>query len=141
MLYNAIVDIYAEQILDHFRHPRGKSPLSSFSVNHEEKNTSCGDYLTLQLQIDDGKITNIGWSGEGCAISQAGMSLLHEEVVGMNVSDVDMFDQKKMNELLGVPIGPRRVKCALLSLHALKNALRIYAKKEPQSWVETLGNT
>lgn len=132
------MDIYAEQILDHFRHPRNKTALSSPSISHEEKNTSCGDFLTIELQIADGKITEIGWSGDGCAISQAGMSLLSEELLGMTLEDANALSAKKMNELLGVPVGPRRIKCALLSLHALKNALRISEGKEVQGWEGTL---
>ena len=132
------MDLYAEQILDHFRHPRNKTPLVSSSISHEEKNTSCGDFLTIDLQIEDGKISGVGWSGEGCAISQAGMSLLSEELLGKTVEEANSFTAKTVNELLGVPIGPRRMKCALLSLHALKNALRIHEGKEAQGWAETM---
>jgi nitrogen fixation NifU-like protein len=131
------VDLYAENILDHYRHPRGKNPLASATVEHAEINLSCGDELGIQLTIQDGIITECGWSGTGCAISQAGMSLLFEEVIGMSIADAGNLTQETMRNLLGVPIGARRFKCAFLALHTLKNALRKFRGEEPQGWSET----
>lgn len=133
------MDLYAENILDHFRSPRGKEPLQKPSVEHHEINASCGDALTVQLTIDDEKITGLSWSGTGCAISQAAMSMLSEELSGMSTKDAERMKPDHIKELLGVPVGTRRTKCALLGLHALKNALRKHAKEKPQSWVETVG--
>ncbi len=118
------MDIYAEQVLDHYRHPRGKTSLPHPTVSHTEKNVSCGDSLTIELQIEDDRIAAVGWSGEGCAISQAGMSLLSEILTGMTTLEAAELQPEKIFELLGVPIGPRRMKCALLSLEALQNAVR-----------------
>lgn len=133
------MDLYAENILDHYRHPRGTEPFSKPSVDHHEENASCGDELTLHLKIQDDRITALSWSGTGCAISQAAMSMLSEELPEMNVKDAEAMEKKHLYELLGVPIGPRRFKCALLGLHTLKNALRAYHKQKPQSWIETVG--
>ncbi len=133
------MDLYAENILDHFKHPRGQEPIGTPSIEHREENASCGDELTLQLILDDKKITAASWSGTGCAISQAAMSLLSEELNGMTIAEAENLGKKHMYELLGVPVGPRRFKCALLALHALKNALRIYKGEKGQSWVETVG--
>lgn len=132
------MDLYAENILDHYRHPRCKQMLDSPTVEHEEANHSCGDVLTLQLTLEDGRIKEVGWSGIGCAISQASMSMLTEELEEMTTEEVVGLSQKDIYDMLGVPIGPRRFKCALLSLHTLKNALRKTEGKEPQSWVETV---
>ncbi len=132
------MDLYAENILDHYRTPRGKELLVSPTVRHEELNVSCGDTLTIGLAVADGKITGVGWQGSGCAVSQAAMSMLSEELQGMAVRDAMSLTPQAVYDLLGVPIGPRRVKCALLCLHALKNALRVSDGKSPQSWVETV---
>ncbi len=131
------MDLYAENILDHFRSPRGKEPLGKPTVEHHEINASCGDELTVQLKIDDENITGFSWSGTGCAISQAAMSMLSEELAGMSLQEAGKMKPEHIKELLGVPVGTRRIKCALLGLHALKNALLKYAGKKPQSWVET----
>ncbi len=131
------MDVYAENILDHFRHPRGKQALPKASIEHEEVNLSCGDALTIQLAIDNGNVAAIGWSGSGCAISQAGMSLLWEALQGKTMEEMDALTRADIEELLGVPIGPRRFKCAFLCLHTLKNTLRKAKGQEAQGWLET----
>ena len=118
------MDLYADNILDHYRHPRGKQRIVSPSVTHEEVNVSCGDQLTLDLQITDGNITAVGWEGGGCAISQAAMSMLSEELIGKTVQEAETLRKEDIFEMLGVPVGPRRVKCALLCLDTFKNAVR-----------------
>lgn len=132
------MDIYAENILDHYRHPRGKVRLSSPTVEHKEANLSCGDEVSVQLHVDHGVIKDIGWDGVGCAISQAAMSILSEELAGKSLDEIAAMKPKDMNELLGVPVGPRRFKCALLGLHAVKNAALKFQKKLPQGWPETV---
>lgn len=131
------MDVYAEEILDHYRQPRGKQPLPSPSITHEEVNLSCGDAITLQLTITEGTITHVGWNGNGCAISQAAMSMLSEELAGKYVKEAELLIPQNIYGLLGVPIGPRRTKCALLSLHVLKNALHLHRKEPVQGWSET----
>lgn len=132
------MDLYADNILDHFRSPRGKHSVSDPSIVHEEKNLSCGDGVRLSLRIEDDRIQDLGWEGTGCAISQAGMSMLSEELIGKTLGDVQSISPKHMLALLGVPIGPRRMKCALLGLHTLKNTLHQQEGKPLQSWQETI---
>ncbi len=107
-------------------------------MTHREENISCGDDLTIDLKINDGIIKDIKWRGEGCAISQAAMSLLSEDLIGMTVSDAEALKPDAIYALLGVPIGPRRFKCALLSLHTLLNTLRRARSEPPQNWLETV---
>ncbi len=133
------MDLYAENILDHFRSPRGQELMQDPSIERREENTSCGDELTLRLRIDDEKITGVSWTGTGCAISQSAMSMLSEELMGMTLADADALTKESIYALLGVPIGPRRFKCALLGLHTLKNALRLHGGETEQSWTKTVG--
>lgn len=132
------MDLYAENILDHYRHPRHAGDLAEPAVTHGEENVSCGDTIDLSLKIENGMVTDVGWHGTGCAISQAAMSLLSEELIGKAIADVESLTPKHIYDLLGVEIGPRRVKCALLCLHALKNAIRKSRGEEPVSWVHTV---
>lgn len=132
------MDLYAEEILDHYRHPRGKTRLAKPMVSHEEINHSCGDALTVDLTLAHGSVRAIGWEGTGCAISQACMSMLSEGVTGKTEDELLALTQKDIFEMLAVPIGPRRTKCALLALHTIKNALRIAHGDHPQSWSETV---
>ena len=130
------MDLYAENILDHYRHPRGKTALENPDICHEEANHSCGDVITISLKVDGEKITELAWEGTGCAVSQAAISILAEDLP----ENVQGLTSKEMYEMLGVPIGPRRTKCALLGLHALKNAFHTYKGEELQSWSETIGD-
>lgn len=132
-----IMDLYADNILDHYKHPRNTGGISR-AISHREENISCGDDLTIDLVINDGVIEDLKWRGEGCAISQAAMSLLSEDLIGMTVSDAEALKPDEVYSLLGVPVGPRRFKCALLSLHTLMNTLRAARKQPPQSWLETV---
>ena len=135
------MDLYAENILEHYKNPVGKKLLPSFTVEHEEVNLSCGDSLKIQLMMDDDRVTAIGWDGSGCAISQAAMSLLHEELIGKTVAELDGLTTEDIRKLLGVPVSARRAKCAFLCVHALKNAIHTLRKEPAQNWVETLGES
>lgn len=132
------MNLYADQILDHYRHPRQKTSLPSPSVSHEEKNLSCGDRVTVSLLIEEDTLTGLGWDGDGCAISQAAMSMIGEELTGKSLTDLEALKAKDIIDLLGVPIGSRRLKCALLCLHALKNAVHAYRGEDLQSWTKTV---
>ena len=92
-----------------------------------DTNASCGDDITVTISFDETKkiITHIGWTGNGCAISQAGMSLLSEKVIGMSREAVSELDQRAMERLLGIeqPIAYGRVKCLLLGLKAVQRAI------------------
>jgi nitrogen fixation NifU-like protein len=133
------MNLYAENILDHSKNPRGQGRLSEVTVEHREDNPACGDELTLRLSIQEGKVAGLDWSGSGCAISQAAMSMLSEELTKKSADELLALSPKYIYDLLGVPIGPRRFKCALLCLHTLKNALRKNSGLPAQSWVETIG--
>ena len=132
------MDLYAETILDHYRHPHGKRVLKNPTITHSEKNLSCGDALSLSLVIEKNIITEIGWSGEGCAISQAAMSMLSETVWGKTPEEIDALSKDSIFSLLKVPISARRMKCALLGLHTLKNAIRAWQEKPMQTWAGTM---
>ncbi len=135
------MDLYAENILDHYHHPRGTGSMATPTVRHREENLSCGDELTIDLEVAGGKIKKVSWQGTGCAISQASMSMLSEELAGMTTDEAEHLEMKHVIELLHVPVGARRTKCALLSLHTLKNALRTHAGLPVQNWNATIGST
>lgn len=132
------MDLYAENILDHYRDPRNIGEGKTSTVSHSEKNISCGDEITVHLTINEDVIEKIEWEGVGCAISQAGMSIFAEEFEGKSVDAVMSMKKDDIYELLGVPVGPRRFKCALICLHTVKNALRSHIGKDSQSWLETV---
>jgi len=115
-----VQDLYMENILDHYENPRNKGVLDHPDISHEEDNPVCGDRIRMDLKVADGIITDVRFSGRGCSISQASASMLTEEVLGKPLEEVKRYGKEKVLEMLGIPIGPVRLKCALLSLKVLK---------------------
>ena len=113
-------DLYMENILDHYENPRNRGTLEHPDISHEEDNPVCGDHIRVDLKVEEGVVTDIRFSGKGCSISQAAASMLTEEVKGKPLDEVKLFDKQTVLNLLGIQIGPVRMKCALLSLKVLK---------------------
>ena len=117
-------DLYKENILDHYRHPRNAERLSCATHAHEEHNSLCGDTVQIELCVNEAQIIErAGFSGRGCAISIASASMLTELLTDKTLDEAKQISKEDILELLGIPIGPTRLKCALLSLKALKVAV------------------
>ena len=122
--------LYAEEILELYRHPLNKKRVKDPDVLHHEFNPSCGDDITIALRLNkDGKIKDVGFEGSGCAISQAAVSLVTEHVKGQNCRDVLTLTAADVVAMLGVPISPSRLACALLGWQALRQAIMTYYEK------------
>jgi nitrogen fixation NifU-like protein len=114
-------DLYREQIIDRFKNPHRKGSLEPNDFSYEDDNPLCGDRIRVDLRVDeDGTIVEAAFSGEGCAISMASADLLMESVIGKSIDEVKSFSKEELLELLGIELGPVRLKCALLSLKVLK---------------------
>ena len=113
-------DLAQANILDHYRHPRNHGTLEHPTVSREEFNPLCGDKIRLDLLIKDGIIDDLRFTGRGCTISQASTSMLAEALKGQPVEVAKTFGKEDVLDLLGIPIGYTRLKCALLGLKALK---------------------
>ncbi|MGA9533306.1 MAG: SUF system NifU family Fe-S cluster assembly protein [Anaerolineales bacterium] len=114
-------DLYREVIIDRFKNPRTKGTLDPHDYSYEDDNPLCGDRIRVDLRVDDdGVIEEAAFSGEGCAISQASADLLMESLVGKSLEDVKSLGKQAVLDLLGIELGPVRLKCALLSLKVVK---------------------
>ena len=113
-------DLYRDNIIDHYQHPRNYGTLEHPDISFEDSNPVCGDELRIDLQVKDGKVADARFSGHGCSISQASASMLTEEIIGKTLEDVKQIDKQYLLDMLGIPLGPVRLKCALLSLKVLK---------------------
>ncbi len=121
-------NIYRENIVDHFRHPRNFGMLKKKSAGASDNLVSCGDQLTLELLLDDKsqKVVAVGWKGIGCVISMATTSMLSEKIKLQPISVLKDLKKDDILEMLGVELTPTRLKCALLSLEVLHQALKNY---------------
>ncbi len=117
------MNIYQQNILDHFKNPRHKGVLSGATYCDTGKNHSCGDYITFYVEVDNNYITNIMFDGSGCAISQATASMLAENCIKRSVDDICNLTKDDIIAMLNIPLGPVRLKCALLPLEVLQKAL------------------
>jgi nitrogen fixation NifU-like protein len=127
-------ELYREIILEEAAEPQNVGSLPNATHEHSETNASCGDQVTVQLELKRSDnavnagsaiIKNIAWQGNGCAISQASMSLLSEVVIGKSVSQVSELTAKTVLDLLGLEeINPGREKCMMLGLKAVQKALK-----------------
>jgi nitrogen fixation NifU-like protein len=116
-------DLYRDYILEHYRRPHNFGVLDDATISQEGNNPLCGDRLTLQLRIHDDQVEAVGFTGRGCAISQASASLLTDEIKGKPLDQAASMSSADVLELLGIEISPARMKCALLSLETLQQAL------------------
>jgi nitrogen fixation NifU-like protein len=105
--------------------PHNFGTLDHPSLSHEDSNPLCGDRVRIDLQVQEGIITDVRFKGRGCSISQASASLLTDEIKGMPVEEAKRFNKEKLLDLIGIPLdkSPVRLKCALLALKVLKAGL------------------
>jgi nitrogen fixation NifU-like protein len=117
------MDLYAEEILDHYKHPRHFGHLDEPTLVYHDRNPLCGDEITLELKVVDGKVADMAFTGHGCAISRAAASMMSEEIIGKSLNELKGYDKESILDLLGIEVGPVRIKCALLPLKAMKAAV------------------
>ena len=112
--------LYREAILDHYKNPRNRGTLDPADYSYEDVNPLCGDEIRIDLRTDGERVTEVRFSGRGCAISQAAASILTEMVEGRPMAEVKDISREDVLDELGVPISPARMKCAMLGLKVLK---------------------
>lgn len=114
-------DLYKETILEHNQHPHNRGTLENPDISFEDSNPLCGDRIRMDLRVVDGVVTDVKFNGKGCAISQAAASMLTDEVMGKSLEEIQRIDKQTVLDMLGIPLGPSRIKCALLPLKVLKS--------------------
>jgi nitrogen fixation NifU-like protein len=134
---NEFEQMYREQILDHYKNPRGHGAVEDADARAEGVNPLCGDEVTISVAFaDDGDtIRDVAFEGRGCAISQAASSMLMEMVKGRSASEVAAMPKDELLDEIGIPLTPIRLKCAILGLGVLKVALhRAKGTPLPEEW-------
>lgn len=112
--------IYREIILDHYQHPRNRGTLDPADYTYEDTNPLCGDEVRIDVRVDGDRVSEIKFSGRGCAVSQASASILTEMVEGKTLDEVKAIGKDELLDEIGIPVSPARMKCALLGLKVLK---------------------
>src|SRR5262249_40031787 len=113
-------DLYREAILDHYRHPRHRGTIEDPDLTYQDAHPLWGDRIGVDVNVRNGVIDEVRFSGQGCAISQAAASMLCERIAGRPVDEAKAVTRADILEMLGVELGPVRVKCATLALKTLK---------------------
>jgi len=114
-------DLYRETIIDRYKNPQYKDILDPSDISFEDDNPLCGDHIRIDIRLDKhNRVTEAAYSGHGCAISQASADLLVESIYGKSIDEIKELSKEDVLELLGIELGPGRLKCALLSLKVLK---------------------
>jgi len=114
-------DMYRELIIDRYKNPIYRGELDPHDISFEDDNPLCGDHIRIDLRVNaDGKVSEAAFQGHGCAISQASADLLVESIQGKTLEEVKQISKEDLLEMLGIQLGPVRLKCALLSLKVLK---------------------
>jgi nitrogen fixation NifU-like protein len=133
-------DLYREDILDHYAHPHHSGTLVGADISIADHNPSCGDRISVDVRLspDHTRIADIAFSGDGCVISQAATSMLMDAVVGKSVDEVQQLDRQAVLDLLGIPLTPTRIKCAVLGLKVLQAGISRYLADLPCAGLPTL---
>jgi nitrogen fixation NifU-like protein len=114
-------DLYREIIIEHYKNPAYRGHLDPHDIQFADNNPLCGDHIEITLRTNDkGIVTDARFDGHGCAISQASADLLIESILGKSLEEVKKLNKQHILGLLGIDLGPVRLKCALLSLKVLK---------------------
>jgi nitrogen fixation NifU-like protein len=114
-------DLYREIIIERSMNPLFQGELDPHDITFEDENPLCGDHIRIDLRIDENnRVSEAAFQGKGCAISRASADLLLESIVGKDLEEVKAISKEDILEMLGIELGPVRLKCALLSLKVLK---------------------
>ena len=116
-------ELYREQILEHYKRPHNFGRLAAADLEFDDSNPFCGDEQHVMLKLDEeGRVAEVSFEGQGCAISTAATSLLTDELIGKTREELLRLPKEFVLDLLGIEISATRMKCAMLGLKVVKSA-------------------
>lgn len=117
------MSLYKQELIDHYRNPRHHGLLANPSFTSEQANPACGDTVIFTGVITQQTVTDLGFTGTGCVISIAAASLLAEQSIGLSIDGILSLTADDIKKLIGLELGPVRLRCALLALQALQHGI------------------
>ncbi|MDD3263680.1 MAG: iron-sulfur cluster assembly scaffold protein [Candidatus Nanoarchaeia archaeon] len=117
------MDMYRQIIMDNYKYPKNTGKLEKFNIENKSSNISCGDEIEIFLDIQDNLIKDISYLAKGCAMSVASMSLFSDKIKGKSIEYVLNLSEEEYFELINIFPTISRVKCVLLGLKTLKEAI------------------
>ena len=124
------MNIYRDNLIDHYTNPRNYGVLSKSDTKVQVENTSCGDLINIQIKVLKDKLTQIKFTGEGCAVAIACTSILTEHLINKSIDYAKGFTYKDLEKLVGIEFTSSRIKCANLGLEALQSSLKLLTNGE-----------
>lgn len=142
MSFNNLDTLYRQVIMDHYKYPRNRGKLDNGALTVEMNNPTCGDRISLQLQIEDGIVKDVKFEGEGCSISMSSASMMTQATKGQKIEDALQMSALFSNMMLGEEIDPgdldladiealqgvskfpARIKCATLAWEAMEKGVK-----------------
>ena len=115
-------EMYTERLLDHYRHPRNRGRLEAPDLAAEEYNALCGDRVTIETRVQEGRIVELRFEGRGCALCLAAASILTEALAGRAIDELEAMSAGDFLAELQSPVRPSRLGCALLPWRAFRRA-------------------
>lgn len=116
--------LYQELLMDHYKYPRNRGALPSYDFTSCDDNPSCGDRVCFFGIVENNRLSKISFEGKGCIISQAIASMLTEECMQKSCEEVTELSKEKICSMVGIHLGPNRIKCALLPLFVLQEGVK-----------------
>src|SRR3989344_2737630 len=116
-------EIYRENIIDHFKNPRNYGEIVEAEIKHSELNSVCGDMIQLFVKLKEGKVEDVKFKGNGCAISMAATSMMTEILKKKTLEEIKKLNEEDIFEILGIKLSVVRMKCGLLCLNTLMKGL------------------
>lgn len=117
------MDIYREELIDHYQNPRNYGAIIDANVTIELENVSCGDRIQMWVKTENGIVKGVSFEGEGCAVAIASASILSEYAKGKTIDELLSLQLEDFLKLLKVELTISRIKCASLSIETLQKAL------------------
>ena len=118
--------MYQEELMEHFKNPCNYGNLKDPDFSVSDKNPSCGDRISIDGKITNNSLCEVKFSGKGCVLSQATASMLTEKYSGKTTDEILKLSRKDIVEMVGLELGPVRIKCAMLPLLVLQEGIKSY---------------